>query len=158
MSRTPGWIVTVLIAAAAGALPAQPADAGAAPGPTSPRRTADAALVRALQDHDWTLRAAVDASGKPVEALLVPGHPFALRFDGARIAVQGGCNLLSGGWRLSPQNRLEIGRPASTQKACEPPLMAADTAMAATLAAPLEARVRRAMRRRCTSCRPGGRR
>ncbi len=109
--------------------------------PTPPRRTADASLVRTLQDHDWTLRAAVDASGEPVEALLVPGHPFAMRFDGARIAVRGGCNLLSGAWRLSPQNRLEIGRVASTQKACEPPLMAADTAMAAALAAPLEARV-----------------
>jgi heat shock protein HslJ len=141
MSRTPGWIVMVLIAAAASVLPAPPAAATDAAGPTPPRRTADASLVRALQDHDWTLRAAVDASGKPVDALLVPGHPFALRFDDARIAVRGGCNLLSGGWRLSPQNRLEIGRLASTQKACEPPLMAADTAMAATLAAPLEARV-----------------
>jgi heat shock protein HslJ len=130
----------VLMAVAASALPAPPAaaaDASAQP----PRRTADAALVRALQDHDWTLRAAVDASGKPVEALLVPGHPFVMRFDGARVAVQGGCNLLSGAWRLSPQNRLEVGRVASTQKACEPPLMAADTAMAAALAAPLEARV-----------------
>jgi heat shock protein HslJ len=130
-----------LIAAAASTLAAPPAAATDAAAPTPPRRTADAALVRALQDHDWTLRAAVDASGKPVEALLVPGHPFALRFDGTRIAVRGGCNLLSGAWRLSPQNRLEIGRVASTQKACEPPLMAADTAMAAALAAPLEARV-----------------
>ena len=130
-----------LMVAAASALPAQPAAATSASAPAPPRRTADASLVRTLQDHDWTLRAAVDASGKPVEALLPPGHPFTLRFDGARIAVQGGCNLLSGAWRLSPQNRLEIGRVASTQKACEPPLMAADTAMAAALAAPLEARV-----------------
>jgi len=129
-----------LVAAAAGALPALAA-ATAASAPTPPRRTADAALVRALQDHDWTLRAAVDAAGKPLEALLVPGHPFVMRFDDARVAVQGGCNLLSGSWRLSPQNRLTVGRVASTQKACEPPLMAADTAMASALAAPLEARV-----------------
>jgi len=131
----------VLMAAAASALPAPPAAATDASAPTPPRRTADAALVRALQDHDWTLHAAIDAAGKPVEALLVPGHPFAMHFDGARIAVQGGCNRLSGAWRLSPQNRLEIGRVASTQKACEPSLMAADTAMAAALAAPLQARI-----------------
>jgi heat shock protein HslJ len=130
-----------LLAAVAGVLPALPAAATDAAAPTPPRRTADASLVRALQDHDWTLRSAVDASGKPVEALLVPGHPFAMRFDDARLAVQGGCNVLSGAWRLSPQNRLTVGRMASTQKACEPPLMAADTAMAAALAAPLEARV-----------------
>jgi heat shock protein HslJ len=140
MSRTPGRIVLMLLmAAAGGAVLAQPAAESGAPTPA--RRTADPALVRSLQDHDWTLRAAVDAAGKPVEALLVPGHPFVMRFEGARVAVQGGCNLLSGAWRLSPQNRLEIGRVASTQKACEAPLMAADKAMVAALAAPLEARV-----------------
>ncbi len=141
MSRTPGWIVMLLMAASAGVLPAQSAAATGASAPTAPRRTADAALVRALQDHEWTLQAAVDANGKPVEALLVPGHPFVMRFDGARIAVQGGCNLLSGAWRLSPQNRMTVGRLAATQKACEPPLMAADAALGAALAAPLEARV-----------------
>src|SRR5512133_2650389 len=114
------------------------ADAAA---PKAPRRTADAALVRALQDHDWTLQSATDAAGKPVDALLVPGHPFVMRFDGTRVAVLGGCNLLSSAGRLSPQNSLTFCRAATTQKACEPPLMAADTAMAATLAAPLQARV-----------------
>ena len=127
-----------LMAAAASALPAAASSASA---PTPPRRTADASLVRALQDHHWTLQAAIDSTGKPIDALLVPGHPFVMRFDGARVAVQGGCNLLSSAWRLSPQNDLTFGRAASTQKACEPPLMAADTAMAATLAAPLRARV-----------------
>jgi heat shock protein HslJ len=97
--------------------------------------------VRALQDHVWTLNAATDANGKPVDALLVPGHPFVMRFDGARVVVQGGCNQFSSAWRLSPQNSLTFGRAASTQKACEPPLMAADAAMAATMAAPLQARV-----------------
>jgi heat shock protein HslJ len=130
-----------MMAAAACALPAAQATATGAATPSPPRRTADASLVRALQDHDWTLHAAIDATGQPVQALLVPGHPFVIRFDGARIAVQGGCNLLSGAWRLSPQDRLEIGRIASTQKACEPPLMAADAAMAAALAAPLQARL-----------------
>lgn len=128
-----------VVAAVATVLPASAADSS--PGSTPARRTADAALVRALQDHVWTLQSAVDSAGKPVDALLVPGHPFVLRFDGARVGVQGGCNLLSAGWRLSPQNSLTIGRAASTQKACDPPLMAADKAMAAALAAPLQARV-----------------
>lgn len=118
----------------------QPAATVASPA-TPPRRTADAALVRALQDHDWTLQAAVDAGGKPVEALLVPNQPFTMQFDGARVAVQGGCNRLFGTWRLSPQNALTVGRLASTQKACPPPLMAADTAMGAALSAPLQARL-----------------
>jgi heat shock protein HslJ len=133
-------VLLALLAVAASALPLRLAAAtGAAP--TPPRRTADAALVRALQDHHWTLRAATDAAGKPLDVLLVPGHPFVMRFDGARVAVKGGCNQLSSAWRLSPQNSLTFGRAASTQKACEPPLMAADTAMAALLAAPLQARV-----------------
>jgi heat shock protein HslJ len=132
-----------LMAAGATALTAWPAAATSASPPAPARRTADASLVRALQDHDWTLQAASDASGKPVDALLVPGHPFVVRFDGARIAVQGGCNLLSGSWRLSPHNALSVGRLASTQKACPRPLMDADAAIGAALASPLPARVER---------------
>jgi heat shock protein HslJ len=127
-----------LFAAAAGAL--TPVGSGAST-PTPPRRTADASLVRALQDHEWTLQAAVDGAGNPVSTLLVPGHSFVMRFDGARVAIQGGCNLWSSAWRLSPQNSLTFGRAATTQKACETPLMAADTALAAALAAPLQARL-----------------
>lgn len=128
----------VLMAAALGASPAQPAAASA---PAQPRRAADDSLRRALQDHDWTLNAAVDATGKSIDAMLVPGHPFVLRFESARVAVQGGCNLMTAQWRLSPQNSLTVGRAAATQKACEPPLMAADAAMAAALSAPLQARL-----------------
>jgi heat shock protein HslJ len=122
----------VLIAASAGALQAQTA---AGPG------AAAATLARTLQDHDWTLQSATDAAGKPVESLLAPGHPFVMRFDGARLGVQGGCNLLSGGWRLSPQDQLVVGRMVATQMACEPPLMIADAALSALLAKPLSARV-----------------
>jgi len=48
----------------------QAGDAAAQASP--PRRTADAAVVRALQDHHWTLQSASDASGRPIEALLRP--------------------------------------------------------------------------------------
>lgn len=122
--------------------PAPPAaSASPAAPPIASRRTADASLVRALQDHEWTLRAATDAAGKPVDALLVAGHPFVLRFNGPGMSARGGCNTLSARWRLTPQNALEVSRVASTQMACEPALMSADAAMAAALAVPLQARV-----------------
>ena len=117
-----------------------PAEAGAS-SPAPQRRTADASLVRALKDHHWTLQSATDADGKPLEALFVPNHAFAMRFEGRRVGVQGGCNLLSGGWRLSPQHQLMVGRLAATMKACEPPLMEADKAMSALLAQPLQASI-----------------
>ena len=131
------WLA--LVAAGVGAFMCS--GAGASTQASPPRRTADAALVRALQDHEWTLQAAVDGAGKPVDALLVPGHPFVMRFDGTRAAVQGGCNLWSSAWRLSPRNDLTFGRAVTTRKACEQSLMAADDAMAAALGAPLQARV-----------------
>jgi heat shock protein HslJ len=130
-----------LASAVAALLAAQPASAAADSAAAPARRNADAALVRALQDHSWTLQSATDTAGKPVDALLVQGHPFVMRFEGARVAVQGGCNLMSAGWRLTPQNSLVVARPATTQKACEPALMAADSTMTAALAAPLAVRL-----------------
>ncbi len=116
-----------------------PAAASGVP-PTAPRRTADASLVRALQDHEWTLRAATEADGKPVDGLQVPGKPFVLRFRDAGVNAKGGCNTMNARWRLTPQNALTIGRLASTQMACEPALMSADAALAKAFATPLQAR------------------
>lgn len=106
-----------------------------------PQGNADASLGHALRDHHWTLLTATDANGKPLDELLVPGHPFVMRLDGERIDIQGGCNQLSGNWRLNPPIELTVGRLASTMKACEGPLMAADKAMSVLLAQPLQARV-----------------
>lgn len=114
--------------------PAEPGAAAIRPH----RRGADPALVRTLQDHRWTLQAAADALGTPLAQLMVPGHAFVLHFDGARVSVQGGCNLMTGSWRLSPQDRLGVGRLAATMKACDPALMRADQAIAALLAEPLD--------------------
>ncbi len=123
------------------ALLAGPAlDAGAAepPAPPAPaRRTADASIVRALQDHRWTLRSASDSAGQPIGALLPPDHPFVLSFDGARLVIRGGCNQMNGAWRLSPHRELSIGRLAATMKACEAVLMEADSALSAVLGQPL---------------------
>lgn len=120
------------------AQPPQPPHDGGSPAAKPPRRGADAALVRALQDHRWTLQAATDADGQPIAALLPPGHAFVLRFEGERLHVTGGCNSMNGGWRLSPQRRLDVSRLAATMMACEPALMQADAALAKVLAQPLD--------------------
>jgi heat shock protein HslJ len=117
-----------LLMALAITLPAQ-----AASQPTPNRRAADPALVRSLQDHVWTLQSGSEATGQPIDGLMVPGQTFQLRFDGARLAVTGGCNNMTGSWRLSPQGQLMVGRLAATMKACEPALMKADAALSAVL-------------------------
>ncbi|MGA8053888.1 MAG: META domain-containing protein [Burkholderiales bacterium] len=114
---------------------AQAQDAAAQASP--PRRTADPAVVRALQDHHWTLQSAGDAAGLPIEALLPAGHPIVMNFIDARLSIRGACNQMNGSWRLSPQTQLMIGRMAATMKACEPALMAADSALSAALEQPL---------------------
>jgi heat shock protein HslJ len=117
-----------------------PAWTGAADAPAQPapkRRGADPVLVRTLQDHRWTLQSASDAAGQPMAAMTVPGHAFVLSFDGARLAIQGGCNRMNSSWRVSPQGQLMVGRLAATMMACEPPLMQADAALSAALAQPL---------------------
>jgi len=119
-----------------GPSPTFAAGEAASPRP-APRRTADASIVRALQDHRWTLQSASDAAGRPIDALLPPGHPFVMTFDGARVGIRGGCNQLNGDWRLSPHGQLTIGRLAGTMKACDAALMQADTALSAALAEPM---------------------
>lgn len=119
----------------------QPAADAGTTAPKPPQGEADASLVHDLQDHRWTLQTATGADGKPLDALLVPDHPFVMGLDGERIGVQGGCNQLSGGWRLDPGNQLKVGPLASTMMACEAPLMAADKAMSEVLAQPLQASI-----------------
>ena len=132
----------LLAALCAGALTVAAAgDAAAQASP--PRRTADAAVVRALQDHHWTLQSASDEAGRPIEALVPPGHPIVMSFVDARLSIRGACNQMNGSWRLSPQTQLAIGRLAATMKACEPALMAADSALATALEQPLGVEVTR---------------
>lgn len=110
----------------------------AAAAPQAPRRNADAALVRTLQSNHWTLQSGSEAGGQAIDGLRVPGQAFVMRFDGARVNIQGGCNTMNGGWRLSPQGQLTIGRLATTMRACEAALMSADAALSAALAQPLD--------------------
>jgi heat shock protein HslJ len=115
--------------------------AGPAASAAPARRAADPALARALQDHTWTLQSATDAEGRAIDAVQVPGHPFVLRFEGARAGLRGGCNQMVASWRLSPHNELRFGQWAGTMKACDTPLMNADSQMSALLAQPLQASV-----------------
>lgn len=103
----------------------------------APKAAADASIVKTLQAHRWTLQSASDAAGRPADTLPPSGRSMTMSFDGARLSVEGACNRMNGGWRLSPQGQLLIGRLAATMKACEEALMRADAALSAVLAQPM---------------------
>jgi heat shock protein HslJ len=135
--RSTTAVGALLLAAALGAGPSSSPAAGDTREVNPPRRTADASVVRMLEAHRWTLQAALDSASRPIDVLLPPGHPFVMSFDGPQVSIQGGCNLHSGAWRLTPQRELLIGRLAATMKACEAALMEADTALSAAFGQPL---------------------
>lgn len=89
-----------------------------------------------LEGHRWTLEAATDGRGRPRDLAPTGGAPFVFGFAASRLVVQGGCNQLAGSYRIDGDGRLDVGRMASTMKACDAPLMQADAAIAALLAEP----------------------
>jgi heat shock protein HslJ/uncharacterized lipoprotein NlpE involved in copper resistance len=96
-------------------------------------------LPEVLEDHRWTLVSATGTGNQRVDSLFPDAErPFVFGFAEARLNVDGGCNGLRGGYQLGADGQLSVGRLAATMMACEPPLMAADTTLAALLAAPLE--------------------
>lgn len=96
-------------------------------------------MAETLEDHRWTLDAATSAGNQPLDSLFpAADRPFVFGFAGSRLTVDGGCNGLRGSYKLGADGLLSPGRLASTMMACEPPLMAAEAAMAGLLAAPLE--------------------
>lgn len=99
-------------------------------------------LGQVLQDHRWTLVSAVGADNAPIAALFPAAGPgFVFSFTQGRLQVAGGCNGLRAGYQLSPEGVLGVSGGAATMMACEPALMAADSAVAALLAKPLEVAV-----------------
>jgi heat shock protein HslJ len=135
------------------ALPALALAADVASPPTPNGSSADPALVRSLQDHHWTLKSGVEAGGEPIEGLVVPGNSFVMRFEGARVAVQGSCNNLVGTWRMSPHGQLIVSRPREHWKACSPELMKADATISAVLAQPLDVQLQSGATTTCAWCR-----
>jgi heat shock protein HslJ len=91
-----------------------------------------------LANHRWTLTAASDAQAQPLATLFpAAGRPYQFAFSATGLSVQGPCNALAGAFQVNAEGLLEIPPLRATMMACEPELMAADTALAALLAQPL---------------------
>jgi len=101
-----------LLAACKSEPPAQPA-VPAAEGAT--------AMKAAIENIDWQQ---VTAEGQASAATI--------RFEGGRVHGFGGCNRFVGGYVLDG-DRLQLESPAGTMMACEPSVMAAESAFLAAL-------------------------
>ncbi|MCC7079599.1 MAG: META and DUF4377 domain-containing protein [Burkholderiales bacterium] len=97
----------------------------------APRRSWPATLAR----YQWALESATDARNRPIARLFPDGgRGFVFEFSASRISVGAGCNQLIGSYSIADGSRIDIGGLASTMRACEPALMAADDAMSNLLA------------------------
>ena len=96
-------------------------------------------LEQQLERYRWTLVSATDANNRRI-AGLPPGRdrPVVLNFAGSRLSVQGPCNRLVGGYKVTNADQLAVNEGASTQMACHPALMRADSALFNLLAKPLQ--------------------
>jgi heat shock protein HslJ len=99
-------------------------------------------LEQQLGRYRWTLVFATDANNRRI-AGLPPGQdrPVVLNFAGSRLSVQGPCNRLVGGYKVTGANQLTVNLAASTRMACEPPLMRADSDLSNLLAKPLQVQI-----------------
>jgi heat shock protein HslJ len=95
-------------------------------------------LEQQLGRYRWTLVFATDADNRRI-AGLPPGEdrPVVLSFAGSLLSVQGPCNRLVGGYKVTAANQLTVNVGASTRMACDPALMNADSALSNLLAKPL---------------------
>lgn len=106
--------------------------------PATPEEAASAQQMQQLANHRWTLSAANDAQAQPLTALFpATGRPYLFKFSATGISVQGPCNTLAGAFQINAEGLLEVPPLRATMMACDPELMAADTALAALLAQPL---------------------
>jgi heat shock protein HslJ len=83
----------------------------------------------------WKLQDAVDAQGQPIAEVLPGGRAMhALVFADGRLGIQGGCNHMSGSYRVDGRGRLVVSDMQSTLMACEDQsLMTADSVVATLL-------------------------
>lgn len=90
-----------------------------------------------LTKHTWSLLAATDAAGNTANALTDGEQaPIELIFQADRLRVANACNNLSGGYQFK-DSTLEVGQMIQTMMACEPALMARETAIKTYLEHPL---------------------
>jgi hypothetical protein len=101
---------------------------------TAPAANLDQVLVA----HRWLLRSAADAGNQPIPAL-APGPVAGVVLDwtAQRLRIDGGCNPLTGGYRIDGDDRLVVAQLAATMMACDAPLMAVDSALSGLLAEPV---------------------
>lgn len=96
-----------------------------------------AGVQRTLESHRWTLTSATGGLGQLIDGLPAgAGRPVVFGFAEGRLNVEGGCNRISGGYRIDDGQRLVVGRMVSTMMACEPAAMKVDTALSDLLAEP----------------------
>ncbi len=117
---------------------ATPASAGSA---TTPGAAGTGAATPAMDTgtalvaYQWQLETATDAAGQSIAAFF-PAPPgsadgrLGLAFADGRVAVTGGCNRISGGYRLLDATNIEVSPAVSTMMACPPPQAKADAAVA----------------------------
>lgn len=98
---------------------------------TAPAPSAGGDPDALAQVDRWILQGATDADGERIDAAFPVGTAVhALSFDTGRVSVEGGCNRISGAYRIDGEGRLVIDALASTRMACaDAALMAADTAV-----------------------------
>lgn len=81
-----------------------------------------------LSSMTWQL-VSIAQKGQTASTTLNSGpatNRFNFTFDKGRVGIRGGCNNLSGAYRLGADNRMVLGPMLSTKKACAGPLMRAD--------------------------------
>lgn len=97
---------------------------------------------RTLERYRWRLESASDAKGARIEAVSPAGaRAFGFAFAGNQAIIDGGCNSMRGGFLIPAEGKLAFGRMAATMRACDPPLMQADAALAKLLAEPVRASI-----------------
>ena len=112
-----------------------PAASNPAPGQPEPAPTSEGAS--ALESYAWQLTTARDGRGAPIAALQA-ADSLQLAFKRGELSVRGGCNHIGGSYALEGRT-LRAGALRQTQMACaDSARMAADAAIAALLATPLQ--------------------
>lgn len=110
---------------------------------TGPDRNAAAGTDALAQVGHWRLQGATDTDGARIDALFPNGKAvYSLHFDAGRVGIIGGCNQMSGRYRIDAEGRLIVSEVVSTLMACEDrALMSADAAMAGLLEGPSDWRI-----------------
>lgn len=106
--------------------------------PSAPAPTGLRVELDRLTGGQWLLTSAATAAQQPIDALFADEEtPLQLSFDNGQLQVRGGCNTLTGSYQIT-QDTLSVNALAATRRACAAPLMQADAAISAQLAAPLQ--------------------